>query len=76
MYIGRIAGKADLATLPTALAAAFAEVLTYDLANAPAERHELKSVPGAFFFIQDAKTKVHAETRPEAHAKMITFSIW
>jgi biofilm protein TabA len=72
MIIGRIAGKpADLKQLPATLAAAFAETLKHDLTKEPAKRYELSSVPGAFFFIQDGRTKPEAETRPEAHAKMI-----
>jgi biofilm protein TabA len=72
MIIGRIAGKpAELNCLPAKLAAAFAETLKHDLAKEPAARYELTSVPGAFFFIQDGRTKPQSETRPEAHAKMI-----
>jgi biofilm protein TabA len=72
MIIGRIAGKpAQLNVLPAALAAAFAETLAHDLAHMPAEKYELKSVPGAFFMISDGRTKVQAETRPEAHARFI-----
>jgi biofilm protein TabA len=72
MFIGRIAAKpAQLNTLPKALADAFAETLSYDLASVAADRCELKSVPGAFFMIQDVHTKVHEQTKPEAHAKFI-----
>ncbi len=72
MFIGQVADWAEQKRyLPPALALAFEETRTHDLARIAAGRHDLKRVEGAFFLVQDVSTKKVEATRPEAHRDFI-----